>query len=185
LIHARTGKLILSYEDYLRMPDDGLRREILGGDLYVTPAPTPKHQRTVVNLLRAIDDHVTKRGLGKVFVSPIDVVLSDLDVVQPDIVLVAKDRMNIVTENAIQGFPDLLVEVSSPSTLDVDTGRKMETYARFGVPEYWVADPKSQAVYIYALEEGAYKLHDHSERAGTVRSRRLPDLEVRVDDLWE
>jgi Uma2 family endonuclease len=185
LIHAKTGKLILTYEDYLRMPDDGLRREILGGDLYVTPAPTPKHQRAVGNLFRLLAQFVEAQHLGKVFVSPIDVVLSDLDVVQPDIVFVAKDRMNIITEKAIQGFPDLLVEVSSPSTADVDTGRKMETYARFGVPEYWVADPKSQAVYIYALQEGAYKLHDRSDRVGTVRSRRLPGLEVRIDDLWE
>ncbi len=126
------------------MPGDRNRREILGGDLYVAPAPSPSHQRAVVNLtLRlGLGNYLGTRGSGGLYCSPIDVVLSDTDVVQPDLVFVSAGRMHIVTSTAIQGVPDLVIEVLSPSTERVDRGRKMQTYARAGVREYWIADPE-------------------------------------------
>jgi len=136
------GKLVLTYQDYLQMPDDRNRREILGGDLYVTPAPSPLHQRVLANLAEVLNQWVRARAIGKVFPSPIDVVLSQVDVVQPDLAYVSADRLQIVTGTGIQGAPDLVIEVLSRSTARLDRGHKMETYARFGVQEYWADRPR-------------------------------------------
>ena len=89
-------KLVLTYQDYIQMPDDRNRREILGGDLYVTPAPSPGHQRAVVNLVMILGNHLAGRGLGKLYVAPVDVILSQIDVVQPDLAFVRADRLESV-----------------------------------------------------------------------------------------
>src|SRR2546426_12601505 len=100
----------LTYEDYVGLPDDGRRYEILAGELEVSPAPAPRHQRVLLNLVRIVDGHVEERGLGHVYVAPIDVILARDSIVQPDLVFVAAARASIVTERAIEGPPELAVE---------------------------------------------------------------------------
>ncbi len=159
------------------MPDDRNRREILGGDLYVAPAPSPSHQRAVVNLTLRLGNYLGTRGSGGLYCSPIDVVLSDTDVVQPDLVFVSAGRMHIVTSTAIQGVPDLVIEVLSPSTERVDRGRKMQTYARAGVREYWIADSDARMVEIYSLQGETYRPIPHSAI--------FPDLTLDIGSLWD
>ena len=176
-------KVVLTYEDYLKLPDNGTRKEILGGELFVTPAPTPRHQDVVGTLFVALRTHTDARRLGRVFSSPIDVVLGPTDVVQPDIVFIAERRRNIIGEAAIHGAPDLVVEVLSPGTAPIDRGRKMQAYARATVPEYWIVDPDARAIEVYALKGGTYQLVARADR-GTWTPTLFPGLTIALDTLW-
>src|SRR3990170_7394762 len=178
------GKLVLTYQHYLQMPDDRNRREILSGDLYVTPAPTPIHQRAVVNLITLLQGYLARHKVGKLYASPVDVVLSQVDVVQPDLVFVSNDRLHLVTEMSIQGAPDLVVEILSPSTARLDRGRKMDAYARFGVREYWIADTDARTLEIYRLEGQNRRLTSTSE-ATALSSAVFPDLTFDLQSLWD
>ena len=177
-------KLVLTYQDYLQMPDDRNRREILSGDLYVTPAPTPIHQRAVVNLITLLQGYLARHKVGKLYASPVDVVLSQVDVVQPDLVFVSNDRLHLVTEMSIQGAPDLVVEILSPSTARLDRGRKMDAYARFGVREYWIADTDARTLEIYRLKGQNLRLTSTSE-ATALSSAVFPDLTFDLQSLWD
>ena len=177
-------KLVLTYQDYLQMPDDRNRREILSGDLYVTPAPTPLHQRAVVNLITLLQGYLARHKVGKLYASPVDVVLSQVDVVQPDLVFVSNDRLHLVTETSIQGAPDLVVEILSPSTARLDRGRKMDAYAQFGVREYWIADTDARTLEIYRLEGQNLRLTSTSE-ATALSSAVFPDLTFDLQSLWD
>ncbi len=179
------GKLVLTYQDYLQMPDDRNRREILGGDLHVTPAPSPLHQRVLVNLAEVLNRWVRNRALGKVFPSPVDVVLSQVDVVQPDLAYISSDRLEIVTTSGIQGAPDLVIEVLSPSTAGPDRGRKMETYARFGVRECWLIDPDEHVAEQYVLEDQILRLTSRAAGNASLTSVLLTGLTVGLSVIWE
>lgn len=178
-------ELILTYQDYLQMPDDRTRKEILGGDLYVTPAPPPVHQRAVTNLTSILNTYAAGHGLGTVFVSPIDLVLSQTDVVQPDIVFVSAANKRIIGEAAIQGTPDLVVEVLSPSTAKLDRGRKKELYARSGIPEYWILDPEGRTVEVYRLSAGAYRQDLRASGSDAIHPDLFPGLAVNLASLWD
>lgn len=179
------GKLVLTYPDYLRMPEDRNRRELLGGDLYVTPAPSPAHQRVVANLIEVLNRWVNTHGLGRVFGAPIDVVLSELDVVQPDVIFVSSSRLAIVTAQSLQGAPDLVVEVLSPSTAPVDRGRKMELYARSGVQEYWLVDPDQHLVEQDLREGEGFRLVARATEEASFTSVLLNGLRVELPRLWD
>ena len=139
----------LTYEDYALIPDDGRRHEILDGTHVMSPAPRTQHQRVLLELAFSLRVHVREHGLGEVFVAPFDVVLSDHDIVQPDLVFVRDDRLSIVDEVNCKGAPDLVAEVLSPSTRRRDLIEKRKTYARFGVAEYWAVDPEVDAVQVF------------------------------------
>lgn len=133
------------YEDLESFPDDGLRREILGGELYVTPSPIPRHQNVVLEFARRLADYAEKAG-GKTYIAPLDTVLSAQNVVEPDVIYIAPDRMHTLGTKAIIGVPSLVVEVLSPGTAKTDRGRKRDIYARFGIPEYWIVDPDANTI---------------------------------------
>jgi Uma2 family endonuclease len=137
-----------TYADYEKIPADGFRHEIIGGEEFMTPAPNLDHQRVVVKLTTILENHVADRKLGRVFVAPTDVVLSRHDIVEPDVVFVSEKRLAILTENNIQGAPDLVIEVLSPSTQAEDRGPKLALYERSGISEYWIVDPPSKTVEI-------------------------------------
>jgi Uma2 family endonuclease len=153
-------RIVLTYADYAAIPADGRRYELHEGEVSVTPASGTRHQRVVGNLFVALREHVTARGLGEVFVSPIDCILSDTSVVQPDIVYVATARGSVVRERGIEGVPTLVVEVLSPSTVQIDGGVKRQLYARHGIPYYWIVDPDARRIEAYLLAEGAYRPAD-------------------------
>lgn len=146
----------LTYEDYLLFPDDGKRHEIIDGDHYVTPAPKTKHQRISVNLATAMTSFAKRHGMGLVLTAPCDVILSDDNVVQPDLLFVSTARASIVTEDNIRGAPDLVVEIISETTRKKDEVTKRKLYERFGVQEYWVVDPELETVKIFRRAQQGY-----------------------------
>ena len=169
------ARTVLTYEGLRAAPNDGLRRELLGGDLYVSPAPSPTHQDAVGELFVALRAYAAEHG-GKAFVSPIDVVFSNIDAVQPDVVYIAPSRMSIVGEQNLQGAPTLVVEVLSPSSSTVDPNRKLKTYARFGVPEYWIVDPATLTITAHAEPEGERYMRSVECTWGEIEALTLPGL---------
>lgn len=148
----------LTYDDYLLFPEDGCRHELIDGRHFATPTPDLRHQTLLLNLALALSPFVRERKLGFVWVPSIEVVLSDHDVVQPDLVAVFKDRLHLLNEQNLRGAPDLVAEVLSPSTRERDLSSKLRLYECSGVPEYWVIDPDEDTAAIYRSGEGEYKL---------------------------
>ncbi len=139
----------LTYEDLQSLPVDGRRHELIDGEHLVTPAPSTRHQRVLRRLFEAVQAAAVSGGLGEVFFAPVDVVLSAVDVAEPDLLFVSMARAGIVSERGIEAAPDLVVEVVSPSTRRVDEVVKRKLYDRFGVLEYWVVDPELATVKAY------------------------------------
>ncbi len=180
----RQAKVRFNYNDYLLLPEDK-RHEILDGEIYVVPAPSIRHQRILGNLFDLLLHHVRNRKLGEVFLSPVDVLLSSEDVVQPDIVFVRKERAGLIGEANIKGAPDLVVEILSPTNRDKDTTLKRKTYARFGVQEYWIVDPDQQTVEILKWSEAGYVAAGTFTKSDTLTSQLLPELRLLLSEIFE
>lgn len=150
-----TGKR-WTYAEFARLPESGSTRyEIIDDELFVTPSPGARHQRVVKRILLALDGFVEAHELGEVFISPFDVLFAEGDYVEPDVLFVREDRARVVTERGIDGPPDLVVEVLSPSTEARDRGIKLERYRHYGVPEYWIVDPDARTLEVWRLSHGA------------------------------
>ena len=172
---------LLTYEDLPETPDERLRYEIIGGRMVVTPVPVPVHQEVCSRLGTWSCVFVGENKLGRVYTSAPDVRLSPHDVVVPDLVFVSNERRHIVGPNVIDGAPDLIVEVLSPSTRARDRREKAELYARAGVREYWLVDARARAVTVRDLETGE---ESTVRQTGVVRSVVLPGFEVDVAELF-
>jgi len=175
----------LTYEDYAELPDDGRRYEILDGELEVSPAPVPRHQGVSANLFVILHTHVRERDLGRVYYAPIDVILARTTIVQPDLVYVARSRESIITERAIEGPPDLVIEILSSWSVSRDRGKKAKLYAHFGVRHYWVVDPRARLLDLYDAAEGRrYKLVARHEGPFRLHAALFPDLEIDLGRVW-
>jgi len=152
-----SARVVLTYQDLGALPADGRRYELHEGELSVTAAPAPAHQRVLFRLAVALDQHVRARGLGEILISPIDCILSDITAIQPDIAYVAANRAGAVSSRGIEGPPTLAIEVLSPSTAAIDRGVKLQLYARYGVPYYWIVDIAARSIDAYVLEAGGYR----------------------------
>ncbi len=173
----------LTYDDLAQMPADGNRYEVIDGELVVTPAPVKAHQKLLYRITRLIGDYVEERQLGEVYFAPVDVRFFMTDIVQPDLLFIRRDRLGIYESGSIvEGAPDLVIEVLSPSTRMVDLVPKAALYARGGVSEYWVADPDEHSLVVYVLREGRYE--PVPAEAGKVRSFALPGLVVDLGALF-
>jgi Uma2 family endonuclease len=148
----------LTYDDFVRIPDDGKRHEIIDGVHYVTPSPVSRHQVLVGRLHLAIGKYLDVHPeVGQVLLAPLDTVFSPWDVVEPDLMFVAADQLDILTEPNIQGAPALVVEVLSPGTRRRDRGIKRRLFDRGGVREYWIVDPEGRDVTIYRrMADGSF-----------------------------
>lgn len=146
-----------TYAEFARLPSDGNRHEVIEGELFMTPAPRMLHQFAVTQLIQLLGDFVKRHDLGWVFPGPVDVLFAEGDYLEPDLVFVRKERRGIISDRGIEAAPDLVVEVTSPSTAARDRGPKRERYAFYGVPEYWVVDPDPDAkrIEVYRLGEDA------------------------------
>ena len=172
----------LTYEDLAQMPADGNRYEVIDGELFVTAAPLKKHQKLSARLFDLFYDQ-QKAGLGEAYFAPVDVRLSPHDIVQPDLIFIRRDRLDIYLPiGIVEGPPDLVVEILSPSTRSTDQVRKAAMYARGGVPEYWIADPDAPSLTVYALRDGQYQ--PVPAEPGTARSLVLPGLVVDLGALF-
>jgi len=171
----------LTYEDYQLLPDDGRRYEIIDGELYVNPSPATKHQIAVGNLHAIIWNYTRTRKTGTVFVAPFDVLLSDVDVLQPDVLYVSRQHDDRVTERNVTGAPDLVIEVLSESTRKTDETIKLKRYDRFGIGEYWIVDPVAESVRVYRRGRAGLELVDVGS---TLTSPLLPDFQLDVADVF-
>ena len=178
----------LTYDDFVLFPDDGLRHEIIDGEHYVTPSPNFRHQELVGRLFFAFETLLEDRpDRGRVLLSPFDVVFSFHDVVEPDLIFLAPDQLDILTDKNIQGTPALVVEILSPSTRKRDVGIKRELYARAGVREYWGVDPIAAEVGIYCrTAEGEFPhVTTLTSAAGnTLETALLPGLAIPLRRLF-
>ena len=176
---------VWTYDDYALLPDDGKRYEVIRGELYMSAAPRPLHQRVITRLSFFLEGYLEKSDLGTAFVAPIDVLLPKKlgDPVQPDIVVIRRESLDIIDELNIQGAPDLVVEVLSPSNPAHDRNLKYELYEEAGVPEYWIIDPQSRTVEIYVLRGGTYEQLGQWSEGETARSAVLGGFAVSVDEI--
>ena len=176
-------RLKFTYQDYRTAPEDR-RYELHDGDLLLVPSPVTYHQRILLRLTRILDRFVQSQGIGEVFIAPYDVVLSDYDVVQPDILFVSNERAHIVTPENIRGGPDLVVEVLSPSTAERDLGYKRTLYARHGVGEYWIVDPGARTVEVLKLEGEEYVRHRLFGQEDDLLSPAMPGLPIQLREVF-
>ena len=172
----------LTYEDLQAFPEDNFRRELIDGELIVTAAPSTRHQDAVGELFVALHSYAKQRG-GKAYVAPTDVFLTDTHVVEPDVLYVRPDNVGKVELPFVRGAPDVVVEVSSPSTRRLELVRKRELYERFGVPEYWYVDLDAERVEVYRLDAGRYAQPALLSRGDVLESPQVPGWSMQVEDL--
>src|SRR5262245_11521399 len=174
-----------TYEDYLLLPDDGKRYQIIRGELFMSAAPVPKHQIVSMRLFSRILQFIETHRLGICLYSPIDLVLAADCVVQPDIIFIQKDRLGIIGEKYLTAAPDLVIEILSESTRQLDLVLKRSLYAEHGVREYWTVDPKAERIDIHVLENGELALKAEVTE-GEVRSPGvLPGSAFSVREIFD
>lgn len=179
-----TAKAVLTYADFVALPDDGNRYEILDGELFVTPSPAPRHQIVLANLFSVLDAYVRRRQLGIVLFAPLDVIFADTSIAEPDLLYLDNARMSLMSNRGIEGPPALLVEALSPSSTRADRRVKFDLYARFGVPYYWIVDPEARALEAYRLEGAHYVLALRASGTGPCGPPPFDDLGLVVERLW-
>lgn len=172
-----------TYEDYLKTPEDQ-RYELIEGDLIMVPSPVPYHQKISRELGFELLKFVKDTDLGEVFYAPCDVVLSDENVVQPDILFISKDRLNIIGEKNIQGPPDLSVEIVSESSAYRDLIQKKRLYSSFGVKEFWLVIPEEGVVEVYTLTEKEYSLLKRYKKDDILESSFLKGLKIELKKIF-
>jgi Uma2 family endonuclease len=173
----------LTYADFLLFPDDGLRHEIIDGEHYVTPSPVTRHQRIAGNLHYLLRRHLETHPVGEVFMAPFDVLLSDVDIVVPDLVYISHERAHLITSKNLQGAADLVIEIVSPSTRRRDERLKRELYERVGVEEYWVVDPERDAINVHRRAGGEFLQPTEYARGQVLSTALLPGLTLAVDRI--
>lgn len=178
-----SDSVLLTYDDYCRMPA-GLRYELVEGDMRMVPSPGTYHQEVSLRLKLELIAWVKTHDLGKVYDAPLDVVLSEHNVVQPDILYVSRDRLGIIKQANIWGAPDLVIEILSPSTSEWDRMTKRRAYAKFGVQEMWIVDPEGKSIEVAARQgNDLVTLQVYSRRA-TLVSPLLPGFTLELDVLF-
>lgn len=177
----------LTYEDYVKLPDDGNRYEIIDGELLVNPAPVPLHQLVVGEIWFALKSHFREHGGGKVISSPVDVVLEESGIVQPDLIVILERRAQILGPTNVQGAPDLVIEVLSDRTRRYDELDKRRLYERSGVDEYWIVDPVVELLKIYRRAGESYVrvAEISTETGGAITSPLLPGFSLDIAAVFQ
>lgn len=169
-----------TYRDYYALNDDK-RYEVIEGELIMTPAPSFKHQEIVSRLFRILSNHVYEKGMGKIVVSPLDVVLNDDIALQPDIVYISNKNTGIIKEAGIFGPPDIVIEILSPTSIYKDIHVKKRIYEKAGIKEYWLVFPDEKVIEIFSIEKGRYELAASTEKTGKIKSNLLA-IEINIKD---
>lgn len=175
----------LTYDEFQTLPRDGSKRlELIEGEVFMTPSPNTAHQRAVRKLLRALDEFVENGDLGEVFIAPYDTVFSEWTALEPDLLFIRKDRSSIVTAANVQGAPDLVIEILSPSNKAYDRKTKLRAYEKAGVPEIWYLDPEDQTAEILNLGgDGLYVVTAKLSGNAPIVSKALPGLSLALDQV--
>lgn len=186
MMSYRPHKVKFTYDDYLLFPEDGKRHELIDGEHFMTPAPSTRHQRVSGKLFLALGIFLKDHPFGEVLDAPTDVVLSDLDVVQPDLLFISSSRASIVMEKNIQGAPDLVIEIISEATRKTDEIIKRKLYERHGIPEYWIIDPELEAVKVYRISDLGYtRTAELSKEANDMLTTTiLPGVQLPLSEIF-
>lgn len=174
-------KARLDYDDYRAIPPDGKRYELLDGEVHVTPAPSPFHQRLVLRLAQLFQTHF--HSPAEVFISPIDVILTPHDVVQPDLVVVANPSQ--ISRRGIEGPPWIVVEVLSPTTVVYDRTAKAQRYAALGIPHYWIVDPETRTLECFRRQDATYQPAGAFGPDQALTHPDFPGLSLGLAPLWQ
>jgi Uma2 family endonuclease len=180
---ATVEKKRYTYKDYAELPE-GAPYQLIEGELVMTPSPAPYHQLISIRLATSLANHVMSKKSGMVLYAPIDVYLDEEDTYQPDIIFISKERMSIVGEKKIEGAPDLVVEILSPSTAYYDLRKKFHKYEKHGVKEYWIVDPELKSVEIYANKNGKFVQEQSVTAEGKCVSTVIKGLEIDVKGIF-
>jgi Uma2 family endonuclease len=173
--------LKLTFDDFLLLPDDGKRHELIDGEHYVTPSPNPRHQRILRKLCLAIDNYLRVHPIGEVFFAPLDVVMSEHDVVEPDLLYLSRERAaEVLVPEHVRGVPELVAEIASRGTRKRDETIKRALYERAGVTEYWVVDPEIEVVRVYRKGADGFErpVELRRDAGDTLTTTLLPGLEI-------
>ncbi|HLH56063.1 MAG TPA: Uma2 family endonuclease [Verrucomicrobiae bacterium] len=184
MVMARTtARKFWTHDEMLaELPETAQPFELWDGEIVKSPSPHPNHQRIVLRFCERLSRFVAGRKLGEVFVSPLDVVLSPRRVVQPDVFFISHRRKDIV-KDYIRGVPDLAVEIISEGTWERDRVAKRSLYEQFRLPEYWIVDPESRTIEVFALVGGSYQVHSRGQGKEQVSSRLLKGFKLTFEDL--
>ena len=183
-VTMKRANVRFNYDDYLQLPEDK-RYEILDGELYVVPAPNIRHQRLLFRIADKLLHHTQEKKLGEVLLAPCDVILTDENIVQPDILFVSNERLGIIGEANISAPPDLVIEILSPSTRNKDLQIKRKVYAGFGVREYWIVDPDEETVEVLVWSEQGYTSAGILGCSERMLSPVLPELDIPISLFFE
>jgi Uma2 family endonuclease len=178
-------KPTFTFSDYADLPE-GAPYQLIKGNLIMTPAPTPYHQKVSWRLMKVIDDFLESQSehIGQAFAAPLDVYFEETEVFQPDLIFIRQEREHIIGEQKIEGAPDLVVEILSEATAYYDLRHKKAIYAKHGVPEYWIIDPMAKSFEVYELRDEGYQLISEAKAAGTVHSKVLAGLSSDVTPIF-
>jgi len=183
---GKTTAVKLTYDDYVLFPDDGMRHELIDGVHYVTPCPNLRHQQILGRLYLAVGNWLEAHSAGQVLFAPFDVVFTQHDVVEPDLLFVLREHeaSKLVEKHALGA--DLVVEVASPSTRRRDATIKRELYERAGVREYWIVDPDKAVVRVHRLDGARFAspFELSGERADVLTTPLLPGLQIPLDRIF-
>lgn len=177
----------LTCEDFLLFPDDGKRHELIDGEHYVTPSPKTSHQVIAGNLYWALRAFIEQQPLGRVLLAPYDVVLSNLDIVEPDLLYISSERFSLITDKHARGAPDLVIEILSEDTRRTDGVPKRRLYERAGVSEYRVVDPELETIKIYRRTDGGFgrATECSRERGDVITTPLLPGFSASLDAVFK
>ncbi|MCL0070593.1 Uma2 family endonuclease [Dehalococcoidia bacterium] len=172
-------------EDYKNLPESETKRyELLGGELVMVPSPSEAHQSISRNLLFLLWKFVRDNALGVVYHAPFDIVFSEEDIAQPDLIYISNERRGIITPDDVRGAPDLVIEILSPSTAGRDRTYKKTLYARHGVKEYWIVDPKEKTVEVMSLGEEGFETIELCRKGDVLLTRLLEGLAVPLSEVF-
>jgi Uma2 family endonuclease len=183
---ANPARVKLTYDDFLLFPDDGKRHELIDGEHYVTPSPNTKHQAISGNLHFMIRSWLEQHPVGRIFYAPFDVVFTNFDVVEPDLLYMSHARAaQVLTKKHVTGAPEIVVEIGSKKTRKRDETIKRQLYERSGVSEYWVIDPVLELVRIYGNENGPFGRTLNAEADDILTTPHLDGLELPLRKIFE
>lgn len=176
----------LTYDDYMELPDDGKRYELIDGELILSPSPSARHQRVLIRLLVILNAYVGKHGIGEIFCAPLDVVLTPINVVEPDLIFISNKRTGVVVDHHIHGAPDLLIEILSDSNRRHDEIVKRVLYEHHGVDEYWIVDPDVERIRVYRRGASGYDkaIELNAESDDVLITPLFPELSIRLRDVF-
>lgn len=176
---------LLTVHDYMQFPEEsGKKTELIEGEFFMSPAPKRNHQDIFGQLFYAIFGYLQAKPLGKVYGAPFDVVLTDINVFQPDICYFSKSRYSSLIEKGADGAPDLVIEILSPGSIKHDLGIKKEIYTRTGVEEFWSVDPEKRTITVFYLQDSSTAPRATFVEGKTLTTPLLPGLKIKVRDVF-